>query len=77
MPVLRASKRGLGLGPTPGRSSVPPQNRKYRQQRPPERVGRLVCDNGKYDADDDAHQRHDISNAQEHDFPPLACQSRL
>jgi hypothetical protein len=57
------------LWPAPRRTGVPPQNRKYRQQRPPERVGRLVRNNGKYDADDDAHQRHDISNAQEHDFP--------
>jgi hypothetical protein len=63
------------LRPTPGRPRVPPQNRKYRQERPPERVGRLVRNNGKYDADDDAHQRHDISNAQEH-HSPLAYQSR-
>jgi hypothetical protein len=28
-----------------------------------------VCNNGKYDADDDADQRHDISNAKKHDFP--------
>jgi hypothetical protein len=51
------------LWPTPRCPSIPPQNRKYRQERPPERVSRLVRNNGKYDADDDAHQRHDISNA--------------
>jgi len=57
------------LRPTPGRSSIPPQNREYRQENPPERISRLVRNNRQYDADDDAHQRHDISNAQEHDSP--------
>jgi hypothetical protein len=30
-----------------------------------------VRNNGKYDADDDAHQRHDVSNAQKHVSPRL------
>jgi hypothetical protein len=46
---------------SPGRLYSPPQDREDRQKRPPERVGRLVRDNGEHDADDDADQRCNVS----------------
>jgi hypothetical protein len=47
------------LWPTPW--VLAPHHSKDRQQRSPHGIVRLVGDNGKYNADDDAYQCHDIS----------------
>jgi hypothetical protein len=44
----------------------PPQDGEDSQERPPKCVGRLVCDDRKDDADDDANQRHEVAYANGH-----------
>jgi hypothetical protein len=58
-----------GLAAPPRGSGPPPQHRKNSQKRPPERVGRLVCDDGEYDADEDTDQRHEVPHTQGHLLP--------
>jgi hypothetical protein len=66
--TLSESQAGLQrpLGTTPRRAGVPPQDREDREQCPPKSIGRLVCDDREDDADHDADQRHEVSDAKSH-----------
>jgi hypothetical protein len=58
---------------SPGRPCSPPQNGEDREKRPPQGVGRLVCDDRENDADNNANQRHEIAYANRYVvFAPLS-----
>src|SRR6476660_3846288 len=64
---------GQLLGSTPRSACVPPQDRKYSEQCPPQSVGGLMGHNREDDADHDADQRHDVSDAKRHFLSPFCC----
>ena len=57
------------LAATPWCAGSPPQDSEDSQERPPERIGRLVRNDREYDADHDAYNRHEISDAKSHVVP--------
>jgi hypothetical protein len=59
------------LRPAPGRASSPPEDREDSEQSPPRGIGRLVRDDRENDADHDADQRHEVSDAKGHLLVPL------
>jgi hypothetical protein len=71
--TLSESQAGLNRlsQAAPWRPGIPPQDREDREQCPPQRVGSLMRDNCKNDADQDADQRDEISYAKGHFSPPF------